>query len=281
VSEAILDEYQLLDSGNGKKWEQLGPLKIVRPASVALWRPEQKNWPHDLEYIRNKKNQGEWIKKSDKAHKYFNESFKVDWGNFVLKLKFTPFGHTGVFSEQEANWKRIHKKCQQSPNLNVINLFAYTGGSTFAAASAGAKVCHVDASKSTVAWARQNAELNNIENVQWIVEDAFKYVKRCVQRGVKFDGIILDPPSYGRGPKGEIWKLEESLASLLDSLSQLQSDNFKFLLLSCHSNGIGSYSLSRLASNYFDFKTKDHGPMFIESDKAQLNAGDCVWMENP
>ena len=183
------------------------------------------------------------------------ERWTIAHGAFQLELKLSPFGHVGVFAEQAANWDWIAQQVQASPEpLKVLNLFAYTGGSTLAAAAAGAEVVHVDAAKNTVAWARRNAELSGLADapIRWIAEDAVKFVQREVKRGNAYDAVILDPPSYGHGPHGEVWRLAEHLPPLLSLCGRLTAGRRRFMLLTCHTPGFGPAELGKMLSESLD-----------------------------
>ncbi len=244
--------YQLLDTGNFQKLEQIGPYRLVRPAAQAVWRPRlpEAEWRRaEARYTRFSGGDGKW----EIQGKRLPDSWQLDVpevGKLVIRL--TDFGHLGIFPEQHTNWGRLGEICAarvargQVPT--VLNLFAYTGGSSLACARAGAQVAHLDASKTSVSWARDNAEACGLAEkpVRWLVDDAQKFVAREVRRGVKYHGIILDPPSFGRGPKGETWKIEEMLPPLLDDLKKLLADDFAFVLLSSHSTGYTPLALANL-----------------------------------
>lgn len=241
--------YQLLDSGHFMKLEQVGPFRVVRPSACAVWDPAlpEKEWKRaDAEFTRFADGSGEW--------KIKNPEIKTAWpiqvGDVVFNLKLTAFGHLGIFFEQEKNWRQIHETVAARSRgggsaFHVLNLFAYTGGSTLFAAAAGAEVVHLDASKSSVAWARENAESSGLSerSIRWIVDDVQEFVQKEIRRGRKYQGIILDPPSYGRGSKNQVWKIEEHLLPLLKNLQKLMADDFSFLLLSAHSPGYTPISL--------------------------------------
>lgn len=229
--------YQLIDSGNFQKLEQIGPYRMVRPSPQAVWRPRlsKAEWKNvDAEFKRFSGGDGKWFI----HNKSMAKNWTINYGGIDINLKRTDFGHIGLFAEQVENWQTIRTLCEGN-NYNVLNLFAYTGGSTLAAAQGGAQVVHLDASKTSVAWARENAESNSLSDkpIRWIPDDAQKFVSKELRREKKYHGIILDPPTFGRGTKNEIWKIEEHLPILLDSLSEILHDDFKFILLSSHSPG--------------------------------------------
>lgn len=252
--------YQLLDSGGFQKLEQVGPYRFVRPAAQAVWRPRlpAAEWAQvDAIFTRFSGGDGRWEVRNRKLP----ESWLMPIpGLGALRLRLTDFGHLGIFPEQHANWLRLTQLVEERKatvlggELRVLNLFAYTGGSTLAAARGGASVVHVDASKTSVAWARENAEAANLAQkpVRWLVDDVQKFVARELRRGSKYHGIILDPPSYGRGPRGEAWKIEEMLPQLLQDLRQLLADDFVFILLSGHSAGYTPVALTNLLADIVD-----------------------------
>lgn len=244
--------YQLLDSGRFQKLEQVGPYRVVRPAAQAVWRPRLSDaeWQKaDASFTRFSGGDGKWTVRNRKLP----ETWRLDvpgMGQLVIRL--TDFGHLGIFPEQHDNWARLGELCAArraaGKEMSVLNLFAYTGGSTLACARGGASVVHLDASKTSVAWGRENAEASGLGDkpVRWIVDDVQKFVAREVRRGSKYHGIILDPPSYGRGPKGETWKIEEMLPPLLDDLAKILADDYSFALLSSHSAGYTPLALVNL-----------------------------------
>ena len=249
--------YQLLDSGNFQKLERVGPYLFVRPAAQAVWRPKLPDsvWQAvDARFTRFSGGDGKWTV----MNRSMPPAWRIQTGPVSFTIKMTDFGHLGIFPEQDANWRRLHDlikaRVQSGKDFEVLNLFAYTGGSTFACATAGAKVVHVDASKTSVSWARENAEHSGYDKlpVRWIIDDVKKFVGRELRRGSKYQGIILDPPSYGRGPKGETWQIETDLADHLKELGQLLADDYSFVLLSAHSTGYTPIALRNLVSSICD-----------------------------
>ncbi|MBV7334303.1 class I SAM-dependent methyltransferase [Chloroflexi bacterium TSY] len=238
-----LGDYILLDSGNMRKLERLGNYTLIRPAPQAIWQPHlpRGEWNRaDAIYTRDSSGSGQWTWQNK-----IERDFDVLYNDMQLHIKLTNFGHMGLFAEQAANWtwmrelirKRMDATNQR--NLHVLNLFAYTGGSTLAASQAGAHVVHLDAAKGVVDWARKNAQLCRLEErpIRWLVDDAVKFIKREERRGNRYEGIILDPPSFGRGPKGEVFKIEKDLAQLLEGCRALLSNQALFFLYSCHTPG--------------------------------------------
>lgn len=243
------DTYLLIDSGNGRKLERFGSYVLSRPCAQAVWKPslEEDVWQkaHAV-FTRDSENQ--WNLKTS-----LPSSWNIEVENIKFKIAPTDFGHLGIFPEQRDFWKWIQTTIaseKRKEPINVLNLFAYSGGVTLAAAKAGAKVCHLDASKGMVAWARENAELNQLAQapIRWIIDDVTKFLMRELRRGIRYDAIILDPPTFGRGAKGEVFKIEEGVCSLLESCRALLSDNPLFVLFSCHTPGFSPIVLHHLLS---------------------------------
>ncbi len=231
-------DYELIDFGQGRKLERFGDWLLDRPSPPAEGiRPAGPlSWQGSTRYERGEGQQGTWQGPALPAE------WELRHDSFSLLLRPTPAGHLGVFPEQAANWDWIARQVTRAGRpLRVLNLFAYTGGSTLAAAAAGAEVVHVDAAKNTVAWARRNAEISGLRDaaIRWIVDDAVKFVRREVRRKHRYDAVILDPPSYGHGPQGQTWKLESHLLPLLSDVRTLTRDHCQFLLFTCHSPGLG------------------------------------------
>ncbi|MDR0287654.1 MAG: class I SAM-dependent methyltransferase, partial [Clostridiales bacterium] len=225
-------DYEILDAGRGLKLERWGKFILSRPDPQAIWAPacDRKLWEKaDAAYNRSSSGGGSWDIRKLPA------KWTVEYYDLKFLVEPTGFKHTGVFPEQAANWDWLRLKIV-GKQLNVLNLFGYTGCATAACAAAGASVCHVDASKGMVARAAENVRLSGLENakIRYIVDDCFKFVGREIKRGKKYHGIILDPPSYGRGPGGEVWKLEENLYGFLEECVKLLSDDSVFLLLNSY-----------------------------------------------
>ena len=258
------DSYFLIDSGNEKKMEQFGPYRLVRPAAPAIWKPAlpQAEWKK-ADGIFSREGQSQW-------HKPMNTEWHVKIGSVVFKLAATDFGHIGVFPEHEEIWQWAKKLIR--PGDSVLNLFAYSGGATLACAKAGAEVCHVDASKGMVDWARENAALNHLEKapIRWIVDDVMKFVKREVKRERSYEGIILDPPTFGRGNQGQVFKIERELPLLLDLLAQL---NPRFIALSCHTATFTPLVLQRLLQDHFQGGHYERGELTLKGPNAYLPNG--------
>lgn len=233
----MTEKYFLVDSGDQQKLERFGSYLIARPCSQALWKPSlpKSEWDRaDAHFSRDGGNS--WNYKTKLPENWISE---VEGVRF--KISPTDFGHLGVFPEHSLLWKSMKDAIKtRSEPPQVLNLFAYSGGASLAAASAGAKVCHLDASKGMVAWARENAKLNQLDSapIRWIVDDATKFLTREIKRGVRYDGIILDPPSFGRGAQGEVFKIERDIHDLLHLCRKLLSDNPLFLIFTTHTPGM-------------------------------------------
>lgn len=249
-------DYELLDSGAGAKLERFGPYRFVRPEGQAIWRPAlaQSAWNTAEAEFRTDAdaNGGQW---------FFRKTLKPRWqmryGDLTFWVQPTPFRHLGVFPEQAVHWDWMQELIRTTRRpVRVLNLFGYTGLATLAAAQAGATVTHVDASKKGIAWARENQELSGLDEqpIRWILDDALKFVRREVRRGAQYDGFIIDPPPFGRGPKGEIWRIEESLPALLSECRQLLSPTPLFVVLTAYAikfSALGLYYvLQELVDGY-------------------------------
>jgi 23S rRNA (cytosine1962-C5)-methyltransferase len=239
--------YRLIDSGGRRKLEQCGRHRIIRPAPQAVWQPAlaDDQWRAEAEYIRSSSGGGSW-----------QGELPEEWPVLHAGLRFlarpTGFGHIGFFAEQADTWAWIGDLCRQAEApVEVLNLFAYTGGSTMAAAAAGARVCHVDAAAGVVKWARRNAAENGLEAapIRWICDEALKFCRREARRGHRYQLIILDPPSFGRGPKGEVFKIESDLPPLLDVCAGLLADDALGVALSAHSPGFSPLVLTALTED--------------------------------
>ncbi|MEE0958903.1 MAG: class I SAM-dependent methyltransferase [Lachnospiraceae bacterium] len=241
-------DYEVIDTSCGEKLERWGNYLLVRPDPQVLWdTPKQnKGWKKmNGHYHRSSKGGGEWD--------FFDlpEQWTINYGDLTFNLKPFSFKHTGLFPEQATNWDWFSDKIRHANRpIKVLNLFAYTGGATLAAAAAGASVTHVDASKGMVGWAKENAKSSGLSDapIRWIVDDCVKFVEREIRRGNKYDAIIMDPPSYGRGPKGEIWKIEDSIHSFVKLCAQLLSDDPLFFLINSYTTGLAPSVLTYMIS---------------------------------
>ncbi len=242
-------DYEVLSTSDGEKLERWGKYILLRPDPQVIWSTEKKlpEWKKlNAHYHRSAKGGGEW--------EFFDlpNVWEIGYGDLKFRLQPFSFKHTGLFPEQAVNWdwfsELIRKRKAENPEkpVRVLNLFAYTGGATLAAAAAGAEVVHVDASKGMVTWAKENAEASGLgaAPIRYLVDDCGKFVEREIRRGNKYDGIIMDPPSYGRGPKGEIWKIEESLHPFVKEAAQLLSDTPLFFLINSYTTGLQPAVLS-------------------------------------
>lgn len=235
-------DYELIDCNRGEKLERWGEYRLIRPDPQVVWEldPAQKSplWSRaDARYLRSKSGGGQW-----ETYQKLPDSWTVSYGKLTFGIKPMGFKHTGLFPEQAANWDWFSGIIRQSgrTDVQVLNLFAYTGGATMAAAAAGAAVCHVDAAKGMVNWAKENAALSGLSDrpIRYIVDDVKKFVDREIRRGRKYDGIIMDPPSYGRGPGGELWKIEQELFGLIQLCLKALSDRPLFFLVNTYTTGL-------------------------------------------
>lgn len=242
-------DYELIDMGGGEKLERWGDIVLRRPDPQVIWPIKKENsiWknPHG-HYHRSNRGGGSWELK-----KKYPQEWTIDYKKLKFKIKPTGFKHTGLFPEQAANWDWMIEKIQNSKRpIKVLNLFAYTGGASVACAYAGAEVCHVDAAKGMVNWAKENLNLSGLgdRKVRFIVDDVFKFVEREIRRGNKYDAIIMDPPSYGRGPKGEVWKIEDKLYEFVELCMEVLSDRPLFFLINSYTTGFSPIVLENVLS---------------------------------
>lgn len=270
-------DYEIIDSSMGEKLEKWGDYILVRPDPQVIWKTPRRNacWKKfNAHYHRSEKGGGEW--EFIDLPKQWSIGYDTAFGeHLIFQLKPFSFKHTGLFPEQAVNWDWFGGKIKvaQRP-VKVLNLFAYTGGATLAAAAAGASVTHVDASKGMVTWAKENAQCSGLLDapIRWLVDDCRKFVEREIRRGNHYDGIIMDPPSYGRGPKGEIWKIEDSIYEFIQLASKLLSDEPLFFLVNSYTTGLApavlTYMLStevmcrhggRVISDEIGLKVRDTG----------------------
>lgn len=241
-------DYELLDCSEGERLERWGKVILIRPDPQIIWSTPKEHpmWKHaDARYVRSSQGGGHW-----EYRRELPEFWKINYKDLTFKISPTGFKHTGLFPEQAVNWDMMREKIKEAKaegrEVRVLNLFAYTGGATVAAASAGASVCHVDAAKGMVHWARENAELSSLSEkpIRWIVDDCKKFVEREIRRGSKYDAVILDPPSYGRGPGGEVWKLEEHVFELVSLVSEVLTEDPLFVLLNSYTTGLSASTMA-------------------------------------
>lgn len=278
-------DYELIDSGGLEKLERFGDCILCRPEPQAVWEkslPETK-WDAMIhaKYKRIKgldpaktevSEKGEWIRKKQMPERWVIR-YEYSGMKISFRLGLTAFGHTGVFPEQAVNWNYLFDFIQSTAGsrqsaARVLNLFAYTGGASLAAKAAGADVIHVDSVKNVVTWARELMELSGLKDIRWVVEDALKFVRREVKRGNKYDGIILDPPAYGRGPEGEKWILQESINEMISLCNQLLMPKDSFFILSLYSMGFSALISDSLVTTHFsNIRKKEFGELFF-NDRA-------------
>ena len=263
-------DYEVVDCSKGEKLEKWGEYILVRPDPQVIWNTERKNhlWKKmNAHYHRSERGGGEW--------EFFDlpEQWTISYKNLKFNLKPFSFKHTGLFPEQATNWDWFSEKIKKANRpVKVLNLFAYTGGATLAAAEAGASVTHVDASKGMVAWAKENAKSSGLENapIRWLVDDCVKFDEREIRRGNKYDGIIMDPPSYGRGPKGEIWKIEDSIYDFIKLCTKILADDAIFFLINSYTTGLAPSVLTYMISTEIVPKFGGH----VVSDEVGLPVRD-------
>lgn len=279
------ENYQLIDSANGRKCEQLNNLKIERHCPQAIWSTKlfpQKWSDFDATCIRKKDGGGQW-----QFLKKIPEKFNFSWTAenktaFTFELKLTSFGHCGIFFEQAALWNIIQRLITQQ-NINAtepvtfLNLFGYTGAASIIAAKAGAQVTHIDSAKGVLNWGRTNEQLNQISNgkIKWIQEDALIYVKNAVKRNLKFDAILADPPSWGHGVNNEVWNFEEHLSELINGIAKILKPQKSFFILTSHTHGVQAQALYNLMKEKFNHSEIHYGDLGIKhfSDERVLPAG--------
>ena len=251
-------DYELLDCGGGEKLERWGKSILVRPDPQAIWDTPRQHpgWKHpDARYERSSSGGGQWVTKN------VPQRWQVGYRGLTFQVGLMNFKHTGVFPEQAANWDFARSLIEKAGRpVSVLNLFAYTGGATVACAAAGASVCHVDAARGMVQWARDNARLSELEDapIRWIVDDCGKFVEREIRRGRRYDAVILDPPSYGRGPSGEVWRLEENLFPFVELVAGVLSDEPLFVILNSYTTGLSPSVLTYILQTVIGRKFGGH-----------------------
>ena len=258
-------DYQVIDTSSGEKLEKWGEYILLRPDPQVIWKTPKKNpmWKRiNAHYHRSSKGGGEW--------EFFDlpDEWTISYRDLRFRLKPFSFKHTGLFPEQAVNWDWMSDRIKNAGRpVKALNLFAYTGGATLAMAAAGAAVTHVDASKGMVAWAKENAQASHLEDrpIRWLVDDCKKFVEREIRRGNHYVAILMDPPSYGRGPKGEIWKMEDSIYEFLELSAQLLSDRPLFFVINSYTTGLAPAVLKYLLSTVL----KDKGGV-VQADEIGL-----------
>lgn len=271
-------DYELIDSGDFEKLERFGKYILIRPEPQAIWRKalDEQEWKKlaHAKFVREQKDKfrftddvkGGWSKNPSMPETW-QVQYQYNNLNLTLRLALTGFGHVGIFPEQGNNWNFIYDTITgwNIPSPKVLNLFAYTGAASVVARSAGAEVIHCDASRPGLNWANQNMQNNNLSNIRWVYEDAFKFVKREVKRGNKYNGILMDPPPYGRGPEGEKWTLQEQLDELINMSSQLLEKKNCFFILSTYAVGLSAVVGLNVAKTYFNNADFEFGEFFLKS----------------
>jgi 23S rRNA (cytosine1962-C5)-methyltransferase len=271
-------EYELIDSGDFEKLERFGKYTLIRPEPQAIWKKvlADEEWKRlaNAKFVREQTDKFRFtddVKGGWSKDKNMPESWQINYNynnlNLTLRLALTGFGHVGIFPEQGNNWNFIFDTVTRwkLKQPRVLNLFAYTGAASVVARAAGAEVTHCDASRPGLNWANQNMQLNNLDNIRWVYEDAFKFVKREVKRGNKYNGIIMDPPPYGRGPEGEKWTLQEQLDEIVYMSSQLLEKQNGFFILSMYAVGLSAVIGLNVAKTYFDLKQAEFGEFYLKS----------------
>ena len=263
-------DYEVLDTSDGEKLERWGSYILVRPDPQVIWftpRNDRRWREYDAKYARSNSGGGQW------SRNRLPERWQIHYRELTFNVKPMNFKHTGVFPEQAENWDFIDAAIRAAGRpVSVLNLFAYTGGATLAAAAAGASVCHVDAAKGMVAWAKENAAASGLGEapIRWIVDDCAKFVEREIRRGRRYDAVIMDPPSYGRGPSGEIWKLEKDLYPFVKLVSGVLSDEPLFFILNSYTTGLAPSVLTCLLDTLITPRFGGH----TESDELGLPVTD-------
>jgi 23S rRNA (cytosine1962-C5)-methyltransferase len=274
-------DYGLIDSGDGQKLERFGKFVLSRPEPQAIWSKvlSEKEWASaNAIFNREQKDKfrnsddvnGGWTRARGMPESW-NVQYQYNDLSLTLRLALTSFGHVGVFPEQGGNWNFIYDtiKGWNAQRPKVLNLFAYTGAASLVAKSAGADVTHVDASRPGINWANENMRLNNLSDIRWVYEDAFKFVRREVKRGNKYSGIIMDPPPYGRGPEGEKWTLQEQLNELIAMSSELLEKQNSFFILSMYAVGLSSLVGLNVARSHFNIADPQYGEFFLKSKSSR------------
>lgn len=265
-------DYELIDCGDFEKLERFGEVILIRPEPQAVWPKalSEGEWAkrHHIRFKGRSATSGDWIRKNPRQADRWHISYKNPQVAFRFRLGLTSFKHVGIFPEQAVNWDYISERVRSFSieKPRVLNLFAYTGGASLAARAAGAEVTHVDSIKQVVTWANENQELSGLSDIRWVVEDALKFVKRELKRGNKYQGIILDPPAYGHGPKGEKWKLEDHLMEMMQDVVQLLDPREHFLILNTYSLGFSSVIVENLIRSAYPLaENLETGELYLQS----------------
>ena len=284
----MADDYELIDSGGGRKYERFGNVSLVRPCSQALWRPADETAWRRATATFDREDGNRWHNRGA-----LPKEWTIETAGIMFRLSGTDFGHLGIFPEQRAQWKWIRETLARTaaPHLSphnsntqtlkhsntftVLNLFAYSGGSTIAAAQGGASVCHLDASKGMVQWARENAILNGLKDhpIRWITDDAHKFMEREIRRGRRYDAVIFDPPTFGRGANGEMYKIERDLKKTLSLVKGLLSERPLFVLFSSHTPGLSCAVAANVLGQMFPAAQLETGEMLLEGRSLACPSG--------
>lgn len=266
------EDYELIDCGDFEKLERFGNVVLIRPEPQAVWPkglPELE-WTkrHDIRFKGRSATSGDWIKKNPKLPDRWHVAYRNPEAAIQFRLGLTSFKHVGIFPEQAVNWDYISETVRSfvTKQPKVLNLFAYTGGASLIARAAGADVTHVDSIKQVVTWANENQELSGLADIRWVVEDALKFVRRELKRGNRYQGVILDPPAYGHGPKGEKWKLEDHIAEMMRDVVQLLDPKEHFLILNTYSLGFSSVIVENLVKSAMpDVRNLETGELYLQA----------------
>ena len=275
-------DYELIDSGDFEKLERFGKYTLIRPEPQAIWSKSlsDQEWKKvaDAKFVREQKDKfrfsddvkGGWSRNQGMPETW-NVQYQYNDLSLTLRLALTSFGHVGIFPEQGSNWNFIYDTVSgwSINKPRVLNLFAYTGAASVVARSAGAEVIHCDASRPGINWANQNMQLNSLNDIRWVYEDAFKFVRREVKRGNTYNGIIMDPPPYGRGPEGEKWTLQEQLNELIEMSSKLLEQKNYFFILSMYAVGLSPIVGLNVAKTHFDITDAEYGEFFLKSKQGK------------
>ena len=262
-------DYELIDSGSFMKMERFGKYITIRPEPQAVWDPEQSmgQWESQahVKFIPRSSSSGDWRKLKNMPDQWQIE-YPLNGKTINFRLGLTSFKHVGIFPEQGVNWNYISESVAalKTGKPKFLNLFAYTGGASLAARSAGAETTHLDSIKQVVNWANENMQLSQLDNIRWIIEDALKFVKREVKRGNKYNGIILDPPAFGHGPTGEKWKLEDNINEMMKHVLDILDPEEHFLILNAYSLGFSSMILENLVRSKKNAKTTEIGELYLQ-----------------
>ena len=281
LSPSDFSDYELMDSGNGEKLERFGKYTLARPEPQALWAPtlDAEQWQKlaDAKFVQDGSASGDWQRKTADMPDQWIIAYRGGGMKIKFRLGLTRFKHVGIFPEQAVNWDFIFQQSRALDNPKVLNLFAYTGGASLAAKAGGADVIHCDSIKQVVNWASANMELSKLDGIRWLVEDAFKFVLREAKRGNQYQGIIMDPPAWGHGPKGEKWKLEEQINALMEAVSTILAPKDSFLVMNAYSLGYSSLILENLGRSHFPTKQLENlqiGELYLpERSGRKLPAG--------